>query len=246
MSIQAGIWNLNDEPLQECLLRRLDQTTSDRENAGQTSCVNGSFGMLYKPTHTTQESRRARQPYRSARGMIITWDGRLDNRLDLISALCPESASEGSDVALVAAAFDRWGTECFAKLLGDWAFVGWNPYEMELILSRDFIGIRPLFYYATCERLMWCSHLAPLASCGDRFTLCEGYVAGYLTMWPAADLTPYNEIRAVEPGHFIRMRNGVAHHHEFWTFDPEMRIRYKTDPEYEEHFRTLFQAGRAS
>jgi len=58
---------------------------------------------------------------------------------------------------------------------------------------------------------------------------------------PDAHLTPYLEIREVPPGQFVRVRDGSAVIDRFWRFSPTSRIRYKTDAEYEEHFRHVFR-----
>src|SRR5260370_14499295 len=171
----------------------------------------------------------------------MTWDGRLDNRDELIPQLWSDLTDDQSDVGLAGAAFDRWGTDCFAKLIGDWALAISNPREKELSLARDYLGIRHLFYYSTSKKVIWCSHLAPLALSGAQFTLCDEYVGGYLALYADAYLTPYREIRSVPPGKFVRIRDGIATVHNYWTYNPKRQIRYKTDIDYEEHFRHLFR-----
>jgi asparagine synthase (glutamine-hydrolysing) len=108
-------------------------------------------------------------------------------------------------------------------------------------LGRDYAGIRHLFYYPKSKSFIWCTHLEPLALCGDQFTLCDEYFASYLAAWPEAHLTPYREIHSVSPGEFVIVRNGRVSTHSYWTFHPELKTRYKTDTEYEEHFRDLFR-----
>ncbi len=77
--------------------------------------------------------------------------------------------------------------------------------------------------------------------CGDRFTLNEEYIAGYLALYPEAHLTPYREIHGVPPGKFVSIQDGNATIRPYWVFNPRLRIRYKTDVEYEEHFRQVFR-----
>jgi len=171
----------------------------------------------------------------------MTWDGRLDNRDDLISQLRRSRNDGDTDVAIVAAAFDLWGTDSFAKLIGDWALSVWDPSERELILARDYIGIRHLFYYSKPSRITWCSHLAPLALCGDRLSLCDEYIASYLASYPDAHLTPYLEICAVPPGKFVRIHGGKIVAHTYWAFNTSLKTRHKRDADYEEHYRHLFR-----
>jgi asparagine synthase (glutamine-hydrolysing) len=200
-----------------------------------------SVGMLYLPFHTTSESHMEGQPHVAASGRVFTWDGRLDNRDELLPLLHNDLGGAYTDLALAEAAFERWGTDSFAKLIGDWALGIWDPRNKELIMSRDYAGIRHLFYYPKPKCVIWSTHLEPLALCGDQFTLCDEYFASYLALWPEAHLTPYREIRAVPPGHFVSIHNGKVSIQAFWTFNPKAKTRYKTDAEYEEHFRHLFR-----
>src|SRR6202021_1952288 len=52
---------------------------------------------------------------------------------------------------------------------------------------------------------------------------------------------PYREIREAPPGQFVRIRNSEAMIERYWRFSPNSRLRYKTDAEYEEHFRHVFR-----
>jgi asparagine synthase (glutamine-hydrolysing) len=157
------------------------------------------------------------------------------------AAPCRLTQTESTDLAVVSAAFDRWGTDCLTKLIGDWALSIWDPSRKELILARDYAGVRHLFYHPRSNGVIWSSCLAPLAVVGAPLSLCEEYFVGYLALWPDADLTPYAQIQSVPPGHFLRIRNGLFKAHQYWTFNPRGRIRYKADAEYEEHFRSVFR-----
>jgi asparagine synthase (glutamine-hydrolysing) len=241
VSVQAGIWNLDGEPVSREFLTTISRCLADYGPDGETMSFDGPVGVLYRPLHTTLESRVERQPHFSASGKIITWDGRLDNRNDLISQLWNELADDRTDVAVAAAAFDRWGTDCFVRLVGDWAISIWDRREKELVIARDYIGIRHLFYYPGPKRILWCNHLAPLALCGEQFTISDEYVAGYLAAHPDARLTPYREIHSVPPGRFVHIRIGQVSIHTYWAFTSRPKTRYKTDAEYDEHYRHLFR-----
>jgi asparagine synthase (glutamine-hydrolysing) len=241
MSIQAGIWNKDGQRVESMALTRMCQSIVEFGPDGEETYLEGPLGMLYRPFRTTSESRLERQPLVFGRNQIITWDGRLDNRDDLIAQLEPKPSTKCSDVAIVAALFERWGTESFRKLVGDWALSVWDTREQQLILARDYMGIRNLFYYAAPNQILWCNHLAPLALCGEQFTVSEEYVAGYLAFYPDAGLTPYEGICAVPPGKYVRLRGGGVSIHSYWSFDPRFKLRYKTNAEYEDHFRYVFR-----
>jgi asparagine synthase (glutamine-hydrolysing) len=197
--------------------------------------------ILYRAFHTTNESHRETQPHVSASGEVIAWDGRVDNRPELINQLRDTVNTNSTDVEIVAAAFERWGDKCFAKLVGDWALSIWNPINRSLILAKDPIGIRHLFYSFDNDQVTWSTMLDPLVLfAGRTFSICEEYIAGWFAMmFPAAHLTPYVGIHAVAPSSSVLLRPGKHIVNKYWDFDSGKRIRYRTDAEYEEHFRTV-------
>jgi len=241
MSVQAGLWNFDGKPVEQEVLTKISESLAQYGPDGEKTYLNGEMGMLYRPFHTTSESKLDYQPYCFADRKVIMWDGRLDNRDELVSLLLNHLKSNHTDVDIAAAAFERWGTDCFAKLIGDWALTIWNAQEKRLFLARDYMGIRHLFFYQRGERMMWCNRLEGLALCGDQFTLCDDYIAGYFAFHPDAHLTPYREIRSVPPGQFVQIHDGKTTVHSYWTFNTRLKTRYRTDAEYEEHYRWLFR-----
>ena len=116
MSVQAGIWNFDGRPVDRKLLESLSESLRQQGPDGQSCYMNGSVALLYRPFHTTAESRREKQPYVSQRGFVLTWDGRLDNREVLVAELRSDLESRPTDVAIFSAAFDRWNTDCFRRI----------------------------------------------------------------------------------------------------------------------------------
>src|SRR5258708_1797346 len=116
MSAQAGVWNFDGRQAKRDVLDKLNESISQVGSDGQKAVFDGSVGMLYRAFHTTLESHLECQPYTSSRGCVITWDGRLDNRDDLLPELHNDLASDQTDVAIVAAAFDKRSEEHTSEL----------------------------------------------------------------------------------------------------------------------------------
>jgi len=243
VSVQAGIWNFDGSSVDSKLLADFSESLKQRGPDGESCYVGGSVALLYRPFHTTAESRREKQPYISRRGFFLTWDGRLDNRDELIPELRGELEADPTDIAIVAAAFDRWKTDCFRRILGDWAVSVYRPEQRELIFAVDYMAVRHIFYHLRQDRVWWSTDLTPLVLLsGGKFHVEDDYIAGYLANDPDAHLTPYREIRQTSPGHFVRItKDGRVSVHRFWWFTSKSKIRYETDADYEEHFRHLFR-----
>ena len=239
MSAQAGIWNRDTSPISRDSLSGLSQTLERYGPDGESIVSEGSVAVVHRAFHTTRDSQDERQPCWSRKGALITWNGRLDNRDELIRELgtLPDG---NTDVEVIAEAFDRWGEDCFRRLVGDWSISIWNPQANELLLARDYIGVKQMFYFASAKRVMWSSHLVALALCGQSFRFCPEYAAGYLTFHPLEHRTPYEEIMAVRPGTFVRISLHQVTEFEYWQFDPHFRTVCASDAEYEEQYRYLF------
>lgn len=208
---------------------------------GEGYLCHGNFGIVYRAFHGTQEARRETQPHVAKTGTVITWDGRLDNRRDLIERLDGELSSDSTDLDIVAGAYDRWGTNALRELIGDWALSIWNPGDQSLVLAKDFVGTRHLYYTIEHDQVAWCTILDPLVlSARQPFKLEEEFIAGWLAFLPATHLTPYVGIHAVPPSTFVRLARGTQKVTKYWDFDPGKRILYRTDDAYEEHFRAVF------
>ena len=241
MSAIAGIYNFNGAPLDQELLIALGNQLGQRRSDGGREVMFTCVGMSYQAFHTNSESRRETQPLVSSRSQILAWDGRLDNRKDMISQLREDLRSDDTDVAIVMAAYLKWGIEFLPRIIGDFALSLWDPHTRSLLLARDPIGPRTLYYHQNNERIIWSTELRPLLYLIDiDLDINEEYIADYLTRLPDPSQTPYKRIHAVPPASVVLMQHGRLIVQQFWRLKSEPRIRYRTDNEYEEHFRYLF------
>jgi asparagine synthase (glutamine-hydrolysing) len=241
MSVQFGRWNFEGQLPAPDYIEKVSATLAPYGPDSNESYSKSGVRILYRAFQTTKESRREKHPHISSSGAVITWDGRLDNRAELISELRDSLTDGSTDVAIVEMAFEKWGANCFAKLIGDWALSIWNPGNRWLILAKDAIGTRHLYYSFDNNQVAWSTILDPLVRlAGKTFVLNEEYIAGWFSMFPAVDLTPCVGIHSVPPSSFVLLRPGKHSVSKYWDFDPKNKIRYRTEAEYEEHFRVVF------
>jgi asparagine synthase (glutamine-hydrolysing) len=241
MSVQFGRWNFDGKPVDPTYLAKVSPVIAPYGPDEEGAYAIPNLSILYRAFHTTKESRRETQPHVTESGTVITWDGRLDNRAELIRCLRNLQTSSATDVSIVAAAFEEWSTNCFQKLVGDWALSIWDANSRSLILAKDPIGTRHLYFSVDNDQVTWCTILDPLVLFARKsFALCEEYIAGWLSFLPATHLTPYIGINSVPPSSFVSVREGKHVVTRYWDFDPAKKIRYRTDAEFEEHFRGVF------
>jgi len=76
MSVQAGVWNLDGKPATVESLARISEPATEWGPDGVTTYISGSLGMLYRPFHTTAESRLERQPHSTRQRRRPRWADR--------------------------------------------------------------------------------------------------------------------------------------------------------------------------
>jgi asparagine synthetase B (glutamine-hydrolysing) len=109
MSVQFGRWNFEGQSADQGYIENVSAVFAPYGPDSNESYFKGGVGILYRAFHTTKESRRETQPHVSQSGVAITWDGRLDNRTELICELRDSLTINSTDVAIVAVAYELLG-----------------------------------------------------------------------------------------------------------------------------------------
>ena len=172
---------------------------------------------------------------------VITFDGRIDNRPDLLRRLPALRQGDPPDAVLAMGVYEKWGVDGLADLIGDWSLVVWDRQQRSLVLASDFAGVRPLYYCVKGHRVMWSTRLRPLVDLAQAYEIDDTYVAGFLTFTGSPNRTPYRGVYSVPPGCAVRLTADNARVVRFWQLPVGETIRYAQESEYEEQLRNLFR-----
>ncbi|HEY0872891.1 MAG TPA: asparagine synthetase B [Vicinamibacterales bacterium] len=226
MSAQAGVFHFDGRPIAPEAPRRLQRALAPFGPDRGGEYVAPGLAMVHRALHVTPEDLGERQPFISALGHVLTWDGRLDNREDLRLQLWRELGDDLGDAALAMAVFERWGIQGFAKLIGDWSLALWDATTRTLHLASDYMGVRPLYYAADADGVRWSSTLGtlvrPIRDIGD---IEPRFVVGFLTFAMPPEVTPYPGVRSVPPAHVVSWSaSGTQTRTRYWSLSPA-RVR---------------------
>lgn len=239
MSVQFGICNLDGKPL-DGVIARVEALLGAYAPEGVSALRRESSALVYGSFETNPVPELP-QPYRLPNQDWMMWDGRLDNRSDLLRAEAGLDQAS-TNVELVGRTYARFGPEIFSQLIGDWAVSIFSEVRREVLLARDFIGVRPLFYRVDEHQFTWSTVLDPLVFLGSETPkVCERYLAGWIWSFPYSHFTPYEGIWSVPPSSCVRIRAGDKTVHKYWDFDPRQNMPCRHDREYEEQFRSAFR-----
>jgi len=246
----AGLFHLNAAPINEELLKKMIAVASRRRGSDKVgSFVDGSIGMGHCHFFTTDESYCEQQPLSDESGRLcIVCDGRVDNREELVAEL-PINDKVGvyTDVALILAAYKKWGSDCPNRIVGDFAFVIWDKKQQSLFCTRDYAGIKPFFYALVDQTFIFGSTIEqfyehPLLSP----QLNDEYMLDFLIYAVTGPLsTPGTAIKGIKrltSACYLSVdRNGISPPVRYWSPKDIKEIHCSNPMDYAEGFREVFR-----
>lgn len=140
---------------------------------------------------------------------------RLDNRAE-VARWCPSSDGGESDLALAVRYVARDLGARVGKLLGDFAFVVWDPTCRTLLAARDTFGVRKLFHADLSADVMAFASHASLLATGREYDL-EFLSQRVAQVRPDADRTVYRGVAAVPPASLVSIRGARRTSLTYWT-----------------------------
>jgi len=105
------------------------------------------------------------QPLCNAAGTLwITFNGEIFNYLELRAELVKlgHAFRTKSDTEVIVHAYEAWGDGAFERFNGQWALALWDSKARALVLSRDRLGVRPLYYVEVRGRAYFASEVKAL------------------------------------------------------------------------------------
>lgn len=164
------------------------------------------------------------QPMSTADGRYtIAFNGEIFNYVELRDELKARGIAfrTGSDTEVLLQLYATHGEECLKRLNGDFSFAIWDGYERRLMLARDRMGVRPLFYTEHQGTLYFASEVKALLTVpGIEAELDPIALDQIFTLWaPIAPRTAFRNIFELEPGQMLVRQNGENRLSYYWTLD---------------------------
>jgi asparagine synthase (glutamine-hydrolysing) len=161
------------------------------------------------------------QPLRDpGSGVVLVCNGEIDNHDALREWLRSRgrAPADGSDVAILPDLYLEKGEDIASELDGPFALAVWDPRKGQLLLARDRVGERPLFYLVRDDEVLFATELSALAGeLGPAPALDNGALAHYLRFGRfAAPASPFRAVRKVAPSEVILFRRGEHSSRRYW------------------------------
>ncbi|MDT3699196.1 MAG: asparagine synthase-related protein [Thermincola sp.] len=252
MSAIAGIFHLDGETVKtehsSRIIGALQKYPADRT---QTWAKENVFLGCHAQWITPESAGEQLPYYDHKRKLAITADAIIDNRDELLERLHILQAYRKtiSDSELILLAYQEWGEEAPKNLIGDFAFMIWDEKKRRFFGARDFSGCRTLYYFRTPQRFVFCSVIYPLFSLPYvHKELNEQWLAEFLAIpgpHDSTDITStvYQNIEQLPPSHSISISSQGVKTSRYCTLTGGERLHFRTNQDYEEAFRDVFQSA---
>ena len=158
----------------------------------------------------------------SERGRALVYNGEIYNYRELRTVLQANGLifHSNCDTEVLLQMAKLGDTDWLAKLNGMFAFALWDERQQEMLLVRDRLGIKPLYYCVHDNRFFFASEIKTLLATGLPRQVNEAAVPEFLAFRTVSGSeTIVRGVRALPPGHVLRIRPGdkVPHIHPYWV-----------------------------
>jgi asparagine synthase (glutamine-hydrolysing) len=182
---------------------------------------------------------------------VIVYNGEVYNYIEIRKELVAAGHRfrTDSDTEVILKAYMQWGTECLQRFNGMWAFALWDHARQQLFLARDRLGIKPLHYSLTDERIVFGSEIKSLFAAGVPRTPDTSLLDAYLTFsYIPAPHSFFTGIRKLPPAHYILTDGRHTQIRRYWDLPgmPEGGMRRDAQAIHEEFEHLLEDAVRIS
>ena len=234
--ITGAVWRESSDAIDATLLGKMTESIAHRGPDDSQAWIQPDHRDAYGNTVGVALGFRrlsiidlegARQPMSNEDGTVrMVFNGEIYNYQTLRRRLEGRGhhfATNGDGESIVHCYEDE-GTDCFSHLNGMFAVAIWDQSRNRLVLARDRIGQKPLYYAVKNNRLVFGSELKCLA-CVEG--VCSEIDPGAIDEFLTYQYIPYpgtiwKGVRKLAPGHFAIFENGMVKVQRYWNFDPSV------------------------
>jgi asparagine synthase (glutamine-hydrolysing) len=188
------------------------------------------------------------QPLGNEDGSVqVVFNGEIYNHADLR----PELEAHGhryrtrSDTEAIVHAYEQWGDDCVHRFRGMFAFALWDQRRRRLLLVRDRLGIKPLYWTRVGDRLLFASEIKALVASGLYEPRVHETALPELlaTRGVAGEETLFEGVHKLLPGHRLVFEGGRISVEQYWDVphtEPAQAVA-RSDEEWTARFRALLE-----
>jgi asparagine synthase (glutamine-hydrolysing) len=216
----AGYINRDGRPPDTLVLQRMIRTLDHRGPDEHGVCVHDSVGLAHSRLSIIDLSGGKQPMSNAAKSIWITFNGEIFNYPELKQELIQKGHRflNSSDTEVILHLYEEYGPDCVHRMNGQWAFAIWDFQRKRLFLSRDRLGVRPLYYCTAGPGFIFGSEAKCLFAHPEVPREIDLHALRQVfTFWfPLSPRTFFKNILELPPGHSLLVENGTVQVRPYW------------------------------
>ena len=241
--ISGLVYSNPAQPVDRDLVRRLTATLAHRGPDADGFLFDAGVALGHRRLSIIDLSTGDQPIYNEDRTKAVVFNGEIYNFRSLRADLEQRGHrfTTASDTEVIVHAWEEYGDACVSRFRGMFAIALWDVTRRRLLLARDRVGKKPLYYVHDDDRLLFASELkALLVDASVKRALSVEALDDYLTFGSVpAPRTIYQGIQQLPPAHYLIWEDGKIRIAEYWDL-LYSRPPARTEAEYLEEFHAIF------
>jgi asparagine synthase (glutamine-hydrolysing) len=245
----AGFVNNSNEKADRSILERMNRAVVHRGPDEDGYYLKDNVAMAMRRLAIIDLAGGQQPIPNEDRTKWIVYNGEVYNYQELREGLFARGhkLNTNSDTEAVVHLYDEYGADCLRHLRGMFAFAIWDETESSLFLARDRVGKKPLLYSLLPDGgiVFGSEFTALLEHPGVSREVDHDAIDSYISyLCVPAPMTAFKQIRKLEPGHWLRWKDGKIETKRYWLPDFTKKIKIGEQEAIEETTRILRESTR--
>jgi asparagine synthase (glutamine-hydrolysing) len=239
----CGVFNLNGAPADDDLVRRMTTAIRHRGPDGSGTYLAGPIGLGHRRLSIIDLEGGA-QPMGSDDGRLqVVFNGEIYNFIELREELTSKGHTfrTRSDTEVIIHGYEEWGLDVVRRFNGIFAFALWDANRQQLLLARDHLGVKPLYYTKVGQRFLFASEIKALLADPDcpKDVDLRGLGQLFTLRYVPSPATLFRTISKLPPAHLMVVHPGGTTIQRYWNWKPS--IAEGSEGELVERYQSLLQ-----
>jgi len=241
----AGIYNLDRKSVDMDVIKKMIKVIKHRGPDDEGYYISEHIGLGHARLSIIDLSDSGHQPMGNEDGSVwIVHNGEIYNYKELADELkrAGHHFKSSSDTEVMIHAYEEWGADCVKRFNGMWAFAVWDSRKSQLFLSRDRLGVKPLYYHWDGKCIAFASEIKALLSLP---TISRAYNEDIIRYFldtgilDHSERTFFRDIRALPPAHSLLLNQDGLQKVRYWQLNISSSKKKMEIGDAAEEFREL-------
>ncbi|HWP45677.1 MAG TPA: XrtA/PEP-CTERM system amidotransferase [Candidatus Limnocylindrales bacterium] len=217
----SGIYNFRtNNPVSWDLLKSMTDTMTHRGPDDDGYYISGPVGLGHRRLSIIDLSGGHQPMTNEDQTVWVVFNGEIYNFDELQDDLMKKGHifKTRSDTEVIVHLYEEYGEQCFRYMRGMFAIAIWDEREKKLLLARDRVGKKPIFYFYDGSRIIFASEMKAILKVPNlpREIDLEALSDYFSLLYIPVPKSIFKHIRKVRPGHYLVVSNNTLREVEYW------------------------------